>query len=220
MHTLAASSPQVRGAVRALQAARGSNGFANSVTMANPHPHPNPNRNPNPHPNPHPHPNPNPSPNPNPNPNPAPSPNPIPTQVTMARQLPRRHAPVLHAAVERVRRRYRGDIGEMYGRYRPWSGCAAPGLLTLALTLTLALALAPTLALSLRLIETNPETNPDQVRRAEPPRTMTSAEAPAALTLRVTTLTLTLTLTPPLTPPLPLPLGARRSGLRGRERPG
>ena len=54
LHTLAASSPQVRGAVRALQAARGSNGFANSVTMA--------------------------------------------------RLLPRRHAPVLHGAVERVRR--------------------------------------------------------------------------------------------------------------------
>jgi len=63
LHTLAASSPQVRGAVRALQAARGSNGFANSVTMA--------------------------------------------------RLLPRRHAPVLHEAVERVRRTYRGDIGEM-----------------------------------------------------------------------------------------------------------
>ena len=34
MHTLAASSPQVRAAVRALQSGRGSNGFANSVTMA------------------------------------------------------------------------------------------------------------------------------------------------------------------------------------------
>ena len=54
MHTLAASCPQVRAAVRGLQSGRGSNGFANSVTMA--------------------------------------------------RLLPRRHAPVVQEAVERVRR--------------------------------------------------------------------------------------------------------------------